>query len=1003
MKSIISILFFLFSFSLYSQNWINYTNDRDVNALLKDADTMWVATDGGLIKYTISTGTRQEYNKANSNIPHNKVYDIKKNALGQLFIATARGVAVFSGNQFTFINGPGAALSPYSATSLFFDNANNMWVGSANSTFMYNGTSWITHNQFSTFPSGNIEDFIEDVNNAIFIATYSGVYKLIGTTWQLCSSNFQISLTREFTKKTDGTLLVAANSGVFEYNGTTWTRISTVNANSIALTNSNVPYVATSNGLVILYKNSTTTYNSLNSPITVSNLQKIISDPVSDYLWMGATNNLYNEKGTGFYTYLKPSYNFLSNREDVFCVNKKNNTKWIGYCTTGNSYGISKIDNADNVTNYTTANSNLPAGLNFLSMATDTNGVLYIGTYSGLLVFNGSTFNLLSTSNSALSNNTIYNISLKKQTNTLYLSHDAGFSTYKLGVFTNTTAASIGFLGTTVYDIAIDKNGVIWAGALDKIAKYNGSTWQLFNYQNTTLPNSYVLSLSTDTAANVWIGWGDAGISKLSAGIATNYNVSNSTIKKNDIKQVQCDNLNNVWVSYSSSPTALGVSLLNTSAIWNHYNTTNGLTNNYINRMDVDGRNSIWIATDNGITTFEKQYWNSYSGTSDNELNYNYVTDLEIDKNSNVIIGTRSDISTLNTNGTWSFTTTGATGGAEIYSVTKDRTGKLYAGILSGLLEFNSTTPTGYTTPNPAKDIAVDTLNNKWIPSNFSVYKYNSGVFTPYNKSITPGFNGYILNCVSVNSSNEVWIGTQDSGVNVFNGATWINFNRSNYGIAGFTGTNSISEIAFDKIGNTWLASSNGLLKYNGVNFTYYNYLNSTIPNKGIYTMDVDTNNNVWCGYSNGVYMFDGINTTVYDSTNSPLIPVTYRTLKVNKHNVVFVGGYNDELAGGGAGLYAFYPNGITVPTKINEGTENKLGGFSVYPNPTSNNINISFKQNNLINFSIEIFNSLGEKMYLKNDVTNSETIDLSKYMSGIYMITIKNNSGMWSQKIVKY
>ncbi|HEY9113714.1 MAG TPA: LamG-like jellyroll fold domain-containing protein [Bacteroidales bacterium] len=77
---------------------------------------------------------------------------------------------------------------------------------------------------------------------------------------------------------------------------------------------------------------------------------------------------------------------------------------------------------------------------------------------------------------------------------------------------------------------------------------------------------------------------------------------------------------------------------------------------------------------------------------------------------------------------------------------------------------------------------------------------------------------------------------------------------------------------------------------------------------------------------------------------------------------------------------------------------ENSNREFSVYPNPTSNLINISAKNSN--NYSIKIFDQLGKLVLIDQ---NSETVDISNMSNGLYYIEIENSEGKrFSQKIIK-
>ncbi|WP_189663263.1 MULTISPECIES: T9SS type A sorting domain-containing protein [unclassified Polaribacter] len=77
----------------------------------------------------------------------------------------------------------------------------------------------------------------------------------------------------------------------------------------------------------------------------------------------------------------------------------------------------------------------------------------------------------------------------------------------------------------------------------------------------------------------------------------------------------------------------------------------------------------------------------------------------------------------------------------------------------------------------------------------------------------------------------------------------------------------------------------------------------------------------------------------------------------------------------------------------------NELLGFSMYPNPTSNILNISAKETIQ---NAQIFNVLGKEVMSLNINKNSESIDVSSLSSGIYLIKYQSNGAVGTAKFVK-
>ena len=90
----------------------------------------------------------------------------------------------------------------------------------------------------------------------------------------------------------------------------------------------------------------------------------------------------------------------------------------------------------------------------------------------------------------------------------------------------------------------------------------------------------------------------------------------------------------------------------------------------------------------------------------------------------------------------------------------------------------------------------------------------------------------------------------------------------------------------------------------------------------------------------------------------------------------------------------------ITLPlvgfvTNVSEiESENEI---EVYPNPAGDEININLSEKN--NFHVEILNTLGEILLVKE---NKNTIDVSSLSQGMYFLRLINTDKFYLQKFVK-
>lgn len=73
-----------------------------------------------------------------------------------------------------------------------------------------------------------------------------------------------------------------------------------------------------------------------------------------------------------------------------------------------------------------------------------------------------------------------------------------------------------------------------------------------------------------------------------------------------------------------------------------------------------------------------------------------------------------------------------------------------------------------------------------------------------------------------------------------------------------------------------------------------------------------------------------------------------------------------------------------------------------IYPNPISNEFFVEIQNRNDLN--INIFNSLGQKVWIKSISANQESVDMTRFNIGIYFVVVKDMNGniLLSEKIIK-
>lgn len=119
-------------------------------------------------------------------------------------------------------------------------------------------------------------------------------------------------------------------------------------------------------------------------------------------------------------------------------------------------------------------------------------------------------------------------------------------------------------------------------------------------------------------------------------------------------------------------------------------------------------------------------------------------------------------------------------------------------------------------------------------------------ISTAYSQILTSQWAKFANNndatSIASNDSSIVWVGTRAGLVrwNILN-STYKIFDKTN-GLPSVI----IHDIKLDKLGNLWLTTDNGIIKYDGSTFQLFNYQNSKLPKAQYTGLTIDSQNNIY-------------------------------------------------------------------------------------------------------------------------------------------------------------
>jgi ligand-binding sensor domain-containing protein len=551
-----------------------------------------------------------------------------------------------------------------------------------------------------------------------------------------------------------------------------------------------------------------------------------------------------------------------------------------------------------------------------------------------------------------------------------------------------------------IHTLTLEGN-ILWIGTKRGLVKFDGNSWETFNTLNSSLPDNNILSVKIDKNKIKWIGTAK-GIASLDANdkvtkyidedvtnkpvtaiafdiagaplLAVEYKViklvqKDWVVQKALIEQDYIDNSINHIVTDAAGVTWVATSrggiFKQNGNDWVAINRQNSrLPSNDINLLEIDNKGSRWVGTNNeGLfkytgTSDWTQYYTSSSAIPDNTIN-----DLKCDKSGNVWFGSK---------------TQGVLGKFTGYS-------------------WQTFSKDNSAIPNSALIISVGLEPNnatRWFGTDTKgVFKFDGKNWTNYNSQNHP-LPGAQVSVINFDKKGNQWFGTTD-GLARFDGKNnWSVYSRENSTLP----ANSITSLAFDKNEVLWAGTRNGIARFVDGAFQVLNTENSKLPSDIITVIYIDKKDNKWIGTADkglikidangdyttyglaelgddrikaieydfdgflwvgtetgGLARFDGTTWKRFTVKNSGL-PLNYiSALAIDMVGRLWVG-----TAGGGIAVYSAKGN---LNTAVAEASDNQLLTLNIFPNPTSDILNLTLDFPTKSNLNIQLLDISGRKV----------------------------------------
>jgi len=669
MKTIFILLISILAINSFSQSnqgdWHYIMSTREVQSIQEDSINIYFGTFGGLIIHNKLNKNLSYFCRDNSNIPFHDIYSLFVDNNSIIYIGGSQGFAMYDGQSWSYFNSKNSNLIDGRVDKIVGDNNGNIYLLISNSYIQkFNGSTFNSNYEAFESTIGNIGIdqnnklwysvpftlvmYIHNTNTSFSSMDYTNPFDLPdglctdfeispqGQLWfsiadliqngsgavlyydnqtihNITDSSYVLKNVLDISFKKNGRALLATKDlGILEYNNGNY---KVLDKNLLGIDTNEITKIHVDQNNLIWFVCSKGIYH------MDSNYQNIsrLSPPRYDLLNNAVKNFMISSDASKYFVYQTGHYNDIEctvmNPTDTFTFNDYGVPSNFNYVEDSNNaiwYPIHKgvAQLKDSTINMFTA----PYPLLYYSsevhdLAIDTNGLIYLATFEGLLTFDGSSWNKVQSYPGT--NNYFYALAIDKKGEIYMSTYQDGIVSYYNGNWKVYNKA----VGEAIKIIKCDNNNNVWFVTQNKkLYIYKQSSWQVINPINNPLSLfSHIFDIGFDNQNKLYVTGSEGGIASFDGSAWDTINRNNSYLNYDYSGSIRFDSNGNIYFGQT------GIVIYNPNGVILNNNIKPIVSNNNVNIYPNPTSNNIYIASEeeikkvsiidlNGRTHFLKEY-----------------------------------------------------------------------------------------------------------------------------------------------------------------------------------------------------------------------------------------------------------------------------------------------------------------------------------------------------------------------------------------------------------
>lgn len=350
----------------------------------------------------------------------------------------------------------------------------------------------------------------------------------------------------------------------------------------------------------------------------------------------------------------------------------------------------------------------------------------------------------------------------------------------------------------TIQAVTQTRDGYLWVGTAQGLARFDGTKFTLFNVKNTPeLQESVITALCGAKDGSLWIGTMSHGLCQYKSGKFLHHTF-NFPLPPDRVITLYEGVDGSIWAGTMSGL------LRYKDGKFAQFTSKQGLASNVV-RSIAEVSDTMWLGTGIGLNRMKGD--RIMSDKVPKGGSYDYARAILQDKKGDVWIGTSSGLTCYHGNKAKVFTTGEGLANNNVLALAEDRQGNIWVGTSGGLNRLRSGQLTTELDQegnlfDQANCFCEDQEGNLWVGARDGLHELKPKLFTSYTKQ--EGLRQNNAMSVIGDNSGTVYIGTWGGGVSrIADGKVSNLFINSTNGVV----SDLVLGLALDPDGSLWVGS----------------------------------------------------------------------------------------------------------------------------------------------------------------------------------------------------